>query len=109
MDGDQRYTPLYLHVSPLVILEGVESGVVRRVTTWRTVVKKSYLGADPEAFVAMSQVVIHLRGTNSTCSSNNETDAIAAITTPTPLTPVYLGSIQCIGTLVRPDSNQQWL
>ena len=80
MDGDQRYTPLYLHVSPLVILEGVESGVVRRVTTWRTVVKKSYLGADPEAFVAMSQVVIHLRGTNSTCSSNNETDAIAATT-----------------------------
>ena len=80
MDGDQRYTPLYLHVSPLVILEGVESGIVRRVMTWRMVVKKSYLGADPEAFVAMSQVVIHLRGTNSTCSSNNETDAIAAIT-----------------------------
>ena len=78
MDGDQRYTPLYLHVSPLVILAGVESGVVRRVMTWRTVVKKSYLGADPEAFVAMSQDVIHLRGTNSTCSSN-KTDAIAAI------------------------------
>ena len=42
-------------------------------------VKKLYLGADPEAFVAMSQDVIHLRGTNSTCSSN-KTDAIAAIT-----------------------------
>ena len=41
--------------------------------------EKVYLGADPEAFVAMSQDVIHLRGTNSTCSSN-KTDAIAAIT-----------------------------
>ena len=41
-------------------------------------VKKPYLGADPEVFVAMSQDVIHLRGTNSTCSSN-KTDAIAAI------------------------------
>ena len=40
--------------------------------------EKVYLGADPEAFVAMSQDVIHLRGTNSTCSSN-KTDAIAAI------------------------------
>ena len=35
--------------------------------------EKVYLGADPEAFVAMSQDVIHLRGTNSTCSSNNKT------------------------------------
>ena len=42
---------------------------------------KVYLGADPEAFVAMSQDVIHLRGTNSTCSSN-KTDAIAAILEP---------------------------
>ena len=28
-----------------------------------------YRGANPEAFMAMSQDVIHLRGTNSTCSS----------------------------------------